>query len=309
MRPSHEYLSTLPFDVYELSLFQLVAASGSFTKAAREAGVTQSAITRQIQGIESQVGVALFERTTRRVALTDAGRFLLERSAAIVDGVGQTFRQLREEFAGAPKTLSVGVSRSIGLAYLPGFFVSFRQKHPAVRTHVVQQSSAEILSAIEANTLQVGILCPPDRLPPGVKITHRFRDEFVLIAPPDAVLPAIPRSTAALLQKLAQHDWILLGENSNTGRLLRRWLAKHEARIGAAMEVDTFDLIVNLVAMGMGFSIVPRRALPLYPRTRAIQRVPLRPGLSREVVVVVRKDRKPPEQLTQFIDCVLFGRV
>ena len=308
MRSSHEYLSTVPFDVYELSLFQLVANTGSFTKAAREAGVTQSAITRQIQGIESQLGVALFERTTRRVALTDAGRFLLQRSRAIVHEVGEAFRQLREEFAAAPKTLSVGVSRSIGLAYLPGFFVSFRHKHPAVRTQVVQQSSSDILSAIENGTLQVGIICPPHRLPPGIKTVHSFQDEFILIAPPNAALPSIPKSAGALLRKLAPHDWILLGENSNTGRMLRRWLTQHDAKIAASMEADTFDLIVNLVAMGMGFSVVPRRTLPLYPRTRAIQRIPLRPTLSREVVIVVRKDRKPPEQLTQFIDCLLFGR-
>src|SRR5436190_23860579 len=115
MRNTHEYLATLPFDVYELSLFQLVASTGSFTKAAQQAGVTQSAITRQIQGIESQLGVALFERTTRRVVLTPAGRFLLSRSEAIVHEVGQTFRLLREDFANAAKTLSIGVSRSIGL--------------------------------------------------------------------------------------------------------------------------------------------------------------------------------------------------
>src|SRR5436190_23314321 len=116
MRNTHEYLATLPFDVYELSLFQLVASTGSFTKAAQRAGLTQSAITRQIQGIESQLGVALFERTTRRVSLTPAGRFLLHRSETIVREAGQTFRQLQEGFAAAPKTISVGDSRSICLA-------------------------------------------------------------------------------------------------------------------------------------------------------------------------------------------------
>ncbi len=308
MHSAHEYLATLPFDIYELSLFQLVASAGSFTRAAQQAGLTQSAITRQIQGIESQLGVALFERTTRRVALTPAGRFLLSRSEAIVQDVGQTFRQLREDFAAAAKTISIGVSRSIGLAYLPGFFVSFRQKHPAVRTQVTQQSSAEILLGIEANDLQVGIICPPDRLPAGVKITHRFRDEFVVIAPPDAQLPVGKNSTRAVLRKLADQDWILLGENSNTGRSLRHWLSRLEVEIRPSMESDTFDLIVNLVAMGMGFSVVPHRVLPLYPKTRAIQRVPIRPKFSRELVVVVRKDRKPPDHLTQFIDCILFGR-
>jgi DNA-binding transcriptional LysR family regulator len=183
MPSTHEYLATLPFDIYELSLFRLVATSGSFTKAAQQAGMTQSGITRQIQGIESQIGTPLFERTTRRVVLTAAGRFLLGRVEKIVQQVDHTYRVLQENFTAAPKTLAVGVSRSIGLAYLPGFFTAFRQKHPSVRTRVSQQSSADILTGLDDRTLHAGIMSTPERLPAGVKITHRFRDDFVSLHP------------------------------------------------------------------------------------------------------------------------------
>ena len=71
----HESSSLAPFDTYGLHLFRLVAQTGSFTRAGRLAGLTQSAITRQIQGIESRLGVTLLERTTRRVEPTAAGRF------------------------------------------------------------------------------------------------------------------------------------------------------------------------------------------------------------------------------------------
>src|ERR1043166_3032235 len=155
MSKSHEFLNTVLFDVYELSLFGLVAASGSFTNAAQQAGLTQSAITRQIAGMENQLGIRLFERTTRRVSLTPAGQFLRERSEAILRDVDSTLQQLQENFADAPKTISVGVSRSIGLAYLPGFFVAFRRKFSAVRMQVIQKPSGEILTAIENNQLQV----------------------------------------------------------------------------------------------------------------------------------------------------------
>jgi len=308
MRTTHEFLAQLPFDVYSLTLFQLIAHAGSFTRAAQQAGLTQSAITRQIQGMESQLGVALFERTTRRVSLTPAGQFLLGKAETIVCEAGRTFRQLREGFAAAPKTIAVGVSRSIGLAYLPGFFVSFRQKHPAIRTEVIQQTSAEILAGLDASVLQAGIIGAPDRLPAGVKITHRFRDEFVLIAPPQVKLPS-PRRAGQLFRALAKYDWILLGGKSNTARRLREWLARLDVGIQPAMEADTFDLIVNLVAMGLGLSFVPHRALPIFPKARSLQRITLRPAFSRDVVVVVRKDRKPPEHLTQFIDSILFGRI
>src|SRR5690348_7332233 len=124
MSGKHEFLSTVPFDVYELHLFRLVAECGNFTKAAALAGMTQSAISRQIQGVEEIVGVKLFERTTRRVVLTEAGTFLYERSDCIIKEVGLILQQMREDFAAAPKTIQIGVSRSIGLAYLPGFLVA-----------------------------------------------------------------------------------------------------------------------------------------------------------------------------------------
>jgi len=306
MRSPHDFLSTAPFDVYELHLFHLVASSGSFTKAGQLAGLTQSAITRQIQGIENRVETRLFERTTRRVQLTDAGQYLFDRAESILRDVDRTLKDLRENFANAPKTISVGVSRSIGLAYLPGFFFAFRRKHPDIHTQVTQRSSQDILAAIERNEMQVGVLCPPKRLPSGIKITHRFDDEFTIIAPPDAQLPASVSNTRKLLQKLKQEDWLLLDQKSNTGKRLHSWLTDLNIDIKASMEADTFDLIINLVTMGMGYSIVPHRALPLYPRTRAIQRIPLRPKFARELVVVIRKDRKPPSHLVDFIESILF---
>src|ERR1051325_5903029 len=81
MRNMHRFLSTTPFDLYELALFHLVLKHRSFTKAAEVAGLTQSAITRQIQGVENSLGIPLLERTTRTVRATSAGEFL-QREAA-----------------------------------------------------------------------------------------------------------------------------------------------------------------------------------------------------------------------------------
>ncbi len=66
MRMRHEYLSTRPVDLYSMHLFELVATQGGFTRAAELAGISQSAVTRQIQGMEHRLGVTLLERTTRR---------------------------------------------------------------------------------------------------------------------------------------------------------------------------------------------------------------------------------------------------
>src|SRR5262245_10110106 len=99
MQEMNYYLPTVPFDLYELHLFHLVTKTGSFTKAGELAGLTQSAITRQVKGMEERLGVSLLERTTRYVSPTPAGAVLLERTGRILDDVEKTLRHLREEFA------------------------------------------------------------------------------------------------------------------------------------------------------------------------------------------------------------------
>src|ERR1700750_1931879 len=118
----NEFLKTSPFDLYELSLFHLVVKHRTFTKAAEMAGLTQSAITRQIQGMEQSLGIELLERTTRSVRVTPAGEFLYHESGKLLGDVDNSLRRLKEDFADARKEIRIGVSRSIGLAYLPGFF-------------------------------------------------------------------------------------------------------------------------------------------------------------------------------------------
>lgn len=88
----HDFLATTPFDIYELSLFHLVVKHASFTRAAETAGLTQSAITRQIQGMESSLGLTLLERTTRRVRLTPAGEFLFAESSRLLGDVEHSLK-------------------------------------------------------------------------------------------------------------------------------------------------------------------------------------------------------------------------
>ncbi len=87
-----------------------VAESGSFTREAQITGRTQSAITRQIQSIEHQLGLSLLTRTTRSVVMTPAGKFLLQESAPVLGDVDVLLRRLREEYSDAPREVRVGVS-------------------------------------------------------------------------------------------------------------------------------------------------------------------------------------------------------
>lgn len=304
----NEFLATAPFDLYELALFHLVVKHRSFTKAAELAGVTQSAITRQMQGMEHSLGLDLLERTTRSVRVTLAGEFLYRDSARLLGDVEQSLKRLREEFGGARKEVRVGVSRSIGLAYLPGFFHANLRRLANVGCRVSHQPSSEILSAIEANDLDLGVLCPPRRLPRTVQVTHKFEDAFTLVAPVElaAQFETAAKSAKARRTWLEKQSWLLLEDNTNTGQRLRFWMSRQGWSFDPAMQMDNFDLIINLIALGMGVSFVPVRALALYGQKKSLQRISLPEKFSRELVVVVRRHRKQPEHLKQFVGNILF---
>jgi DNA-binding transcriptional LysR family regulator len=308
MRAMHDFLATTPFDLYELALFHLVVKHRSFTKAAGIAGVTQSAITRQMQGMENALGLDLLERTTRSVRITKAGMFLFEESARLLGDVDQTLQHLRVEFGGARKEVRVGVSRSIGLSYLPGFFHANLRRAPDVGCRVSYDSSATILAGLEENQLDLGVVGAAPRLPKTLRVTHRFKDAFSLISSRDLAeeFQRPGNSTRFRTAWLLKQPWLLLAEETNTGRLLRRWMKQQGLGIEPAMQLDSFDLIINLVALGMGVSLVPTRALALYSRKDSLARLFYPKRFERELVVVVRRNRKLPPHLDRFIENILF---
>lgn len=301
-------MDSTPFDLYELHLFRLVAKHGSFTKAAEVAGLTQSAITRQIQALELSLSVTLFERTTRKVQVTAAGTFLYQESARLLGEAEQSLRRLREEFSGAKKEIRVGVSRSIALAHLPGLFHANVRHAPDVAYRVSYETSTALLSGLNANELDLGVLCPPKRLPETLRVTHRFADAFTLLVPENAFAEFSSLSKAKAIRDawLLRQNWLTPDERTNTGARLRTWMHRKGWRIEPAMQLDSFDLIINLVALGLGVGFVPIRALASYPRKRNLRRIILPDRFERELVVVVRKHRNHPKHVLDFVAHVLF---
>ncbi|HTI68841.1 MAG TPA: LysR family transcriptional regulator [Candidatus Limnocylindria bacterium] len=304
----NEFLAKVPFDLYELSLFHLAAKHGSFTRAGREAGLTQSAITRQIQGIEERLGIRLFERTTRRVTLTPAGKLLFDRAKIILQSTEATLADVQSQFGKLAQSLRVGVARSIGLAYYPGFFFAFGKRRPDIQLQVTQETTAEILVRLDEGTLDAGLLPVPERLPRGLVATHRFRDDFTLIGSPASVLASIsPRSTQKKLRAaLKTERWLMLDRQEIAGVALYQWLKTEGFCDEPAMELDSFDVILNLAALGLGIAAVPQRVLALYGNRKKIVRLPLKPKYSREIAVVVRKTNRSAKPLDDFVGSVLF---
>jgi DNA-binding transcriptional LysR family regulator len=139
-----------------------------------------------------------------------------------------------------------------------------------------------------------------------LEVTHRFEDVFALIAHAEMRAPdekAVPR---VLRSWMLKQRWLLLSDSTHTGKLMRKWLAQQRIEVEPAMVLDSFDVITQLVATGMGISLVPRRSLAALVRKQAVQRVPWKQRFKRELVVVARKERKRAAHVQAFVENVLF---
>jgi DNA-binding transcriptional LysR family regulator len=177
-----------------------------------------------------------------------------------------------------------------------------------VISRVTHESSQTILASLESDALDIGVLLPPARLSPRLRITHQFRDAFTFIANGDQLAEAKVnvKKPAELGRWLELQPWLALQDSTQTGRRLTAWLKQQKLNVRAAMELDNFDLIINLVAVGVGASLVPQRSLALYARRHAIVRLPWPKRFVRELVVVVRRQRQTPEHIQRFVENILF---
>jgi DNA-binding transcriptional LysR family regulator len=174
-----------------------------------------------------------------------------------------------------------------------------------VQLRVTHRSSAFILGAVESGELDVGIVSAPKILSSRLNIAREFADEFVAIAPPNFPETG-PISPGVLGEIFANKKWLLISDETTTGKRLRTWFHQNGVQPEVMMDADNFDLLINLVSMGMGVSMVPHRALALHPNTRTVRRIVVKPKFSRSLIVVSRRQRQAGALTGEFTDAVLF---
>lgn len=294
-------------DLYKLELLRLVAELRSFTAAAESAGISQSALSRQIQAIEVQLGVSVLDRTTRRVGITEAGAILLRETEAIPNLVSGALRRIREECGDARKIISVGISTELALAHTPGIFHSQGRSLSEAKIEVSQDTDKILFEKARANELDLAIVCEGGMRLDQVEVMHRMEDRLVIIAPEGADLPGEAASLAALKKWAGTQNWILPTRTTNTRGLVDGWIAKSGWNVSAGMELDNFDLMIQFVALGMGVAFVPRRALSGFPRKHLIGRVEVALKLSRKLVAIRPRFSATPEHVKLFLEGILFS--
>jgi DNA-binding transcriptional LysR family regulator len=293
-------------DLYSLHLLRQVARFRGFTAAAKACGLSQSALTRQIQGIEARLGIRVFDRTTRTVTITEPGAVLLRETEAIPNILSGAMRRIREDYLGERREIRIGISRDLTLAHIPGIFHAQRKLQPDVRITVSQPEPSELLRMTATARLDLGILTLPPDLPATVAVTHRMEDRFSIVT--EATMDGPSENTLSAFRIwAAEQAWLLPPPESAARVLIEAWARRVKTRLTAVMELENFDLMIQLASMGMGVAWIPRRSLSTFPRKKQVRLASAPVELSRELVVISPMHAKCPEHVERFVKGILFS--
>lgn len=241
---------------HQLQVFAAVAHHGSFTRAAEALHLTQSAVSQQIDGLEREHGVRLFERRPRRVRLTDAGAALLpyaERVTGLIDDAVQALEEVRGAARGR---LRVGASPTPATYLLPELLGQFSRAHPGVELLLEVDLSARIAERVAAGDAALGVV---EGLAPVPRLSAEaiFEDDLALITPPDFV----PVQGHVAPEQLIGLPLIAREPGSLTRAFIEDRLRAAGIELRPAMELGHIEAIKRAVAAGLGVSFLSRIAV------------------------------------------------
>lgn len=268
-------------DLRQLKTLIAIAEHGSFQRAAEAVSLTPSAISQQIHALETEIGAALFDRSTRPAVLTAQGVQLLDTARAMValaDGAMDAMHGRR-----AAATLTLGAVRSSAFGLLPAALVRLRERFPELRISIRSARSDELLFDVLAGRLDAAILPEHAHVPQSLRWHAFLREPLHVIAPPGS-------RPAAGADLLGEHPFIRYKRNVPLAHLIDAEMARMGIRTQASMEIDSMYAIVTCVAAGLGVSVVPRLSLAGQAGGRVVS-VPFgRPQVRRRIGIIERAE-------------------
>jgi DNA-binding transcriptional LysR family regulator len=281
-----------------LKVFCDLADARSFSKTATQNGVTQSAVTQQVQALERRLGVRLIERSRRHFALTPEGLALLEAAReilAIYDDLETRVRKARTAVAGELRVASIF---SIGLHELPPRLSAFRASHPEVQVQVDLRRSPQVYREVLDGTVDVGLVAFPAKKP-NLACDVFDEDEMVLILPPAHALAIRTQVEPGDLQG---QPFIAFGPDVPTRKIVDRHLREQGIEPVTVMEFDNIETVKRAVEVGSGLSLAPANTVQQELATGVLKSVPLAgPRLSRPLGAIYLRSRPRTPALMAFI--------
>lgn len=244
-------------ELRHLRYFVAVADELHFTRAAKRLGMEQPPLSQQIRLLEAEIGTPLFHREARAVRLTDAGRVFSDDARAILAHVQRATDHARRVARGDLGRIGVGMINSAPFhPFVPRVLREYGQQHPDVALSLDENSTPVLAAAVLADQLDIAFVRPLLGDEPGL-VTEALFDEDVLIALPQA--HRLAAEPALALEQLKGEPFVLFSRPVGAGlyddilAACRR--AGFSPRIG--QEASQVTSIVNLVAAGLGVSLVP----------------------------------------------------
>ena len=179
MQKRHSNLADI--NLRHLRTFLTLARVANFSETGRRLGLSQSAVSRHISGLEEMLGLRLFERLGRRAVLTSAGRTLQTRLQALMREAESLPRIIRDLAEGVRGDLRIGASITAANAIVPLVLGAYRRQYPNVGLSLQPGNSARVLEALGCGEIDLAFV-GDEALPPGVNILAEIPDEVVLIA-------------------------------------------------------------------------------------------------------------------------------
>lgn len=281
-------------ELRHLQYFIALAEELSFTRAARRLHISQPPLSMQIRNLEEELGVTLFDRDRRNVALTAAGERFLREARQIVDHVDRAVRVAREAGRGFAGTITLAINPSLDLLLLPRLLRRTGEELPGVEVCLRQLSHREQIEALAQGTVDVGFLRPPleERDRRGLVVETLMQEALLLAIPADH---ALARRKSVPLGKLAGENCILwqraVAPGSYDAVLAACQAAQFCPRI--AYEAEAIQTALGLVSGGLGIAFVPESTRVLSREGVVYTRITGNPVML-ELSLVWRRDNGSP---------------
>ncbi|MGN6607770.1 MAG: LysR family transcriptional regulator [Jatrophihabitans sp.] len=276
-------MPTTGLDVTRMRLLREVGLRGSIAAAAREVGLTASAVSQQIAALERDTGLALLDRSPRGVALTGAGRLLAARAGEVAD-VLEAARADVERLAGTVGgVVAVSAVASAAATFVSAAVGALRDEAPGLEVVVAAAEPASSLARLLAGDAELAIVDEYDgvplALPEGMRTTPLGDEPLVLVHPTS-------RRPPRRLARLGDERWVLPPEDAACGRAVRVACRAAGFEPHVSWETDDMLLLARAVADGHGITLLPRRSVAA--DVDGIARAAVDPAMRRRLVAVTR---------------------
>ncbi len=233
-----------------------IADTKTFSAAAEVVNVTHAAVSQQMQTLEADLGVALFNRRTRTPELTPIARQIVAKSRRLIADYDNMVPSLLAD-GGLSGTMNIGALGTTLTGLMPRSLSVLKAHCPDLRLHIRPGLTGALLADIERGNLDAAIVTKPHLMPIGVQ----FR---TLTQEPMQLITAIEEPEDDPLKLLHHRPFIRFNRNAVVGTLIDNWILSHRIRVVEAMELDSPEAITSMVHANLGVSIVPDLAVKPY---------------------------------------------